>query len=97
MNSYREFRDDLAKQMREKIDARNQKLEKIDRSVYSEWQKENMRKKIMENFYNEYGEMKKTPWFEEAKALHVAERKAKFDLEKTENTKEDPRAEYEGN
>lgn len=77
----KEFRSDLAKEMFDKLQQRNEQLEKIEKSPYSEWVKEQMRKEIMENFYEQMDKMKERPWYEEAKKSHIAEIKAKHSLD----------------
>lgn len=77
----KEFRSDLAKEMFDKLNQRNEQLEKIEKSPYSEWLKEQKRKEIMENFEREIDNMKKRPWYEEAKQTHIDEIKAKHSLD----------------
>jgi len=91
----KEFRSDLAKEMRDKFDKRNEDLNQIDRLPISEELKEMNRKAIMDNFYAEIDEMKKRPWYEEAKKTHAEEIKAKVKLEKEESAKEKLLKEYE--
>lgn len=76
----KEFRSDLAKEMRTKYNERNEELESIEKSPYSEWLKEQMRKEIMDNFYEEMDKMKTRPWYEEARKTHLQEIKAKIKL-----------------
>lgn len=91
----KEIRSDFSKEMRDKYDERNEELERIGKSPYSEWLKEQMRKEIMDNFYKEMDEMKTRPWYEESRKTHLQEIKAKIKLGKSKKEKERLQKEYE--
>lgn len=57
----KKFRDDLAKEMRDKYNERNEKLEQAEKSSFSSGLKEQMKKEIMDNFTKEMDEMKSRP------------------------------------
>ncbi len=84
----KEFRSDLAKEMRDKRKERDAQLEQIEKSQFSEWLKENMRKEIKENFEREIDEMKNRPWYEEARKTHLDEIKSKSNVKKAKAEKE---------
>lgn len=91
----KEFRSDLAKEMRDKYDERNEQLEQIDKLPLTEPVKESAKKEIMDNFYKEMDEMKTRPWFEEARKTHLEEIKARIKLAKSKQEKERLQKEYE--
>ena len=76
----KEFRSNIAEQMKKKFDHRNEELSRIEKSPYSEWLREQMRKEIMDNFYAEMDEFKKMPWYEEAQKDHVDEIKSRISI-----------------
>ena len=85
----KKFRDDLAKEMRDKYNERNEKLEQAEKSSFPSGLKEQMKKEIMDNFTKEMDEMKSRPWYEEAKKTHLEEIKAKIKLAKSKKEYED--------
>lgn len=89
------FRDDLAKEMRDKYNERNEKLEQAEKSSFSSGLKEQMKKEIMDNFTKEMDEMKTKPWYEEARKTHLQEIKARIKLAKSKKEKENLQKEYE--
>lgn len=91
----KKFRDDLAKEMRDKYNERNKRLEEAEKSSSSDGLKEQMNKEIMDNFNQEMEEMKSRPWYEEAKKTHLEEMKAKIKLAKSKKEYEDSLKVYE--
>lgn len=91
----KKFRDDLAKEMRDKYKERNEKLEQAEKSSFSSGLKEQMKKEIMDNFTKEMDEMKSRPWYEEAKKTHLEEIKAKIWVNAAKKEKERLQKEYE--
>lgn len=84
-----EFRSDIAKEMRDKYNERNEKLEQAEKSFFTDGLKEQMKTEIMDNFTKEMDEMKPRPWYEEAKKTHLEEMKAKIKLAKSKKGYED--------
>ena len=78
-----EFVSALAKEMRDKYNERNEELERIEKSPYSEWLKEQMRKEIMENFEKQMNKMKAKPWYKEARKTHLEQVKSNIKLAKS--------------
>lgn len=95
VKSNRDYRDNLAKEMRNKYNERNEQLEQIDKLPLTEAVKKSARKDIMEAFYKEMEEFKKRPWYEEAKKTHLEEIKAKVWLNEAKKEKERLQKEYE--
>lgn len=91
----KEFRSDLAKEMWDKYNERNEKLGQVEKSSFSDWLKGQMRKEIMENFNKEIDEMKSRPWYEEARRTHLEEIKTKIKLAKSKKEYEDSLKAYE--
>ena len=91
----KEFRSDLAKQMRDKRKERDAQLEQIEKSSFSEWLKEQMRKEIKENFDREINEMKNRSWYEESRKTHLNEVKSKSNVKKAKAEKQRLQEEYE--
>lgn len=91
----KEFRSNLAKEMRDKYNERNEKLEQVDKLPLSESVKELAKREIMENFYKEMDEMKSRPWYEEARRTHLEEIRAKNKLVKSKKEYEDSLKAYE--
>ena len=91
----KKFRDDLAKEMRDKYNERNEKLEQAENLSFSDGLKEQMKKEIMENFDQEMEEMKSRPGYEKARKTHLEEIKARIKLAKSKQEKERLQKEYE--
>jgi len=91
----REFRSDLAKEMRDKRKERDEQLKQIDKLPLSEPVKESAKKDIMEAFYKQMEEFKNRPWYEEARKTHFEETKAKAWVNKLKKEKEKLQKEYE--
>lgn len=91
----REFRSDLAKEMRDKRKERDEQLKQIDKLPLSEPVKESAKKDIMEAFYKQMEEFKNRPWYEEARKTHFEESKAKLKLNKVRLGKDKLQKEYE--
>lgn len=91
----KKFRDDLAKEMRDKYNERNEKLEQAEKSSFSSGLKEQMKKEIMDNFTKEMDEMKSRPWYEDAKKTHLEEIKSKIWVNAAKKEKERLQKEYE--
>lgn len=91
----KEFRSDLAKEMRDKYKKRNEQLEQIDKLPITKETKESARKDIMDNFNQEMEEMKTRPGYAEARQTHLAEIQAKIKLAKSKKEKERLQKEYE--
>ncbi len=91
----KEFRSGLARETRDKYNERNRLLEQAEKSSFSEWLKDQMKKEIMENFYKEMDEMKSKPWYEEARKTHLEEIKTRIWLNEAKKEKERLQKEYE--
>lgn len=91
----REFRSDLAKEMRDKRKERDEQLRQIDKLPLSEPVKESAKKDIMEAFYKQMEEFKSRPWYEEARKTHSEEINAKVWVNKLKKEKEKLQKEYE--
>ena len=91
----KKFRDDLAKEMRDKFNERNEQLKQIDSLPLPEELKEQNRKAIMENFEKQMEEVRTKPWYAEAKKTHLEEIKAKIKLAKSKKEYEDSLKTYE--
>lgn len=85
----KEFRSDLAKEMRDKLKERNEKLEQVEKSSLSEWIKEQKRKEIMDNFEKQIDEIENRPQYVEAKKTHLNQIKAKIKFNKAKKEYED--------
>ena len=90
-----EFRSNIAKEMRDKYDERNKRLEQAEKSFFTDGLKEQMKTEIMDNFNQGMNEMKSRPWYEEAKKTHLEEIKAKIKLAKSKKEYEDSLKAYE--
>lgn len=90
-----EFRSNIAKEMRDKYDERNKRLEQAEKSFFTDGLKEQMKTEIMNNFNQGMNEMKSRPWYEEAKKTHLEEIKAKIKLAKSKKEYEDSLKAYE--
>ena len=93
--SNEKFRSNLVKEMRDKYNERNKKLEQVEGSSFSDGLKEQMKKEIMDNFNQEMEEMKTRPWYEEARKTHLEEVKAKIKLTKSKKEKKRLQKGYE--
>lgn len=91
----REFRSDIAREMLDKRKERDEQLRQIDKLPIPKELKEMNRKAIMDNFYAEIDEIKKRPWYEEARKTHLEEIKAKIWINKLKKEKENLQKEYE--
>ena len=91
----RELRSDFAKEMRDKRKEKNEQLEQVENSKFSQWLKEQMSKEIKENFEKEIDEIKSRPWYSEARESHLQEIKAKMWVKKAKTAKENLLKEYE--
>lgn len=90
----KEVCSDLAKEMRDKRKEKNTQLEQVEKSNFSEWLKDSMRKEIKENFEKDIDAIKSRPWYEEAKKTHLEEIKAKIRLKKAKKELEDAENSY---
>lgn len=90
----KEFRSDLAKEMRNKRKEKNIQLEQVESSKFSQWLKEQMSKEIKENFEKKIDEIKSRPWYEEARKTHLEEINAKSRLTKAKKELEDAEKSY---
>jgi gamma-glutamyltranspeptidase len=57
----KEFRDNLAKEMRSAYEERNRQLEEAENLPVNKFVKKHTKKKIMETFYKKIDELKKRP------------------------------------
>lgn len=85
----REFRSDLAREMRDKRKERNEQLRQIYKLPISESVKESAKKDIMETFYKQTEEFKSRPWYADAKKTHLDQIKAKIKFNKAKKEYED--------
>ena len=87
--SYKQFRSELAKQMKKLHDERLEQLEKLDSLLISEKLKEEARKQIFNEFTKKIEEISERPWYLEAKEAHIAENRKQFLQKKYEKAIKD--------
>lgn len=85
----KELRLDFAKEMKDKLKERNEQLEQVEKSPFSEWIKKLMRWEIMDNFEKQIDEIKNRPQYVEAKKTHLNQIKAKIKFNKAKKEYED--------
>ena len=73
--SYKNYRDDLAKKIRDLKVEKDRQLEEVEKLWVSEETKEKNREEIMENFYDTVEGFKNMKWYKEAKEAHEAEKR----------------------
>ena len=87
--SYKQFRSELAKEMKKLHDERLEQLEKLDSLLISEKLKEEARKQIFNEFTKKIEEISERPWYLEAKEAHIAENRKQFLQKKYEKAIKD--------